>query len=173
MILTKKVRLRRTPLDVPIAIFGLALLVSSLVSLNRADALISFVPVLLVILGYYILVNVLRRENAIVFAISALIAGSVGMAVLAIFSYLKVYPLPLDFTHAQNFTSLGSLLEQAMYLATILPIGITLGWKVFKGDTSSKSVGFLTASLLIGAGLLVTVAQLLTTQKPILLPFET
>src|SRR6185312_9484221 len=54
MIISQQIRLRRTPLDFPIAIFALALLVSSLISLNRADALLTYIPTLLVIIGYYI-----------------------------------------------------------------------------------------------------------------------
>lgn len=173
MVISERLRFRRTPFDVPIALFGLALLVSSLLSVNRFDALIAYTPVLLAIVGYYIVVNAVRKESAVVFILSAVVTSGVLLAIIAVFSYLKVYPLPLAFTHQQGFTTLGSQLEQLMYLAAILPIAIMQGKALFKGDTSSKTVGFMAAGFLVGAGLLVTVAQLLTTQKPIILPFET
>jgi tetratricopeptide (TPR) repeat protein len=65
------------------------------------------------------------------------------------------------------------MLEQFLFLAAVLPVAIMQGKALFKGDTSSKTVGFMAAACLVGAGVLVTVAQLLTTQKPIILPFET
>jgi len=173
MALSQQVRFRRTPLDVPVILFGLALLVSSLVSVNKADSLIAFTPIFLAILGYFLITNVLRKQDQVVFALTSVVASGAGLAILAIFSYLKVYPIPLAATHIQSFTPLGSLVEQAVYIVAILPIAIYFGKQITKGDTTPKTVGFAAATLLMGAGLLVTVAQLLTTQKPVLLPFET
>src|SRR5260221_13091548 len=173
MVIAQQVKFRATPLDVPIALFAFALLLSSLLSINRFDSLIAFVPLLLAILGYYVVVNILRRENAVSFAIYALVASASAIAALAVFSFLKVYPLPFAYTHTPSFTPLGSLLEQAVFLVALFPLCIQRGLPVFKGDTSSKTIAHMAAACIIGAGILVTLAQLVTTQKPLILPFET
>ncbi len=173
MVIAQQVKFRATPLDVPIALFAFALLLSSLLSINRFDSLIAFVPLLLAILGYYVVVNILRRENAVSFAIYALVASASAIAALAVFSFLKVYPLPFAYTHTPSFTPLGSLLEQAVFLVALFPLCVQLGLPLFKGDTSSKTIAHMAAACIIGAGILVTLAQLVTTQKPLILPFET
>ena len=173
VVVTKRVVFRRTPLDVPIALFAFALILSSVLAVNRFDSLIATTPVFLMILGYFLLVNVLRKQNTTVFAFSAFVISGVGVSVIAIFSFLKVYPIPLTFTHVPSFTTMGSLLEQIVFLAAVLAVAIQLGLPLIKGNTESKTVAFAAAALFIGAGILVTIAQLLTSQKPLLLPFDT
>ena len=173
VVVTKRVVFRRTPLDVPIALFAFALILSSVLAVNRFDSLIATTPVFLMILGYFLLVNVLRKQNTTVFAFSAFVISGVGVSVIAIFSFLKVYPIPLTFTHVSSFTTMGSLLEQIVFLAAVLAVAIQLGLPLIKGNTESKTVAFAAAALFIGAGILVTIAQLLTSQKPLLLPFDT
>ena len=173
MAITEKVTIRRTPFDLPMIVFLLALLLSSLFAVNRFDSLIAAVPVLLAGLSVFILPNVLRRENSVVFMIGALIVGACAAALLAIFSFFKVYPLFFPFTHNPAFTPLGSLLEQAFYFAFLLPVAFSLAMPLLKGKTNNKTVSFGVGSIILAAGLIVTLLQLLTTQKPILLPFET
>ena len=45
-ILNQAVRLRRTPFDVPLALFGLAAFLSAIFAVNRADSFISLIPFL-------------------------------------------------------------------------------------------------------------------------------
>src|SRR3989344_1214308 len=52
-----QVILRRTPFDLPIALFTLCVLLSSAFAVNRADAFISFVPFLFSILAFFAIVN--------------------------------------------------------------------------------------------------------------------
>src|SRR5258706_11527977 len=46
MLFEKKIKIRSTVFDLPIVLFILALLLSTLFSLSRADALIAYVPIL-------------------------------------------------------------------------------------------------------------------------------
>lgn len=172
MIVSEKVSFRRTPFDLPVLVFLLALVFSSLFAVNRIDSLITTIPVLLAGLGYFILVNVLKKDNAIVFAVATLLVGGAAVSLLAVFSYLKVYPLLFPFTHTPTFTPLGSLLEQAFYLLFLLPVGVLLALPLFKGKTNNLTVTFSVLTILIAAGLCVTLLQLVTTQQPVLLPFE-
>lgn len=173
MILTEKVTLRRTPFDLPVAILLIAFLLSSIFAVNRADSLIAVAPVILAGLGYFLFVHVVKKENTAIFMLTSLSVGAGAAALLAIFSYFKVYPLFFAFTHVPAFTLLGSLIEQAFYFALLLPVTLVLASPLLKGKTNNKTVTFGSLSIVLLAGLLITLLQLFTTQKPTLLPFET
>ncbi len=172
-IISGKIFIRRTPFDIPLVLFAFALLLSSLFAVNRYDSLISFVPVLLSIVGYFVVVNVLKKEHAVVFAISAVVTSACAVALVAVFSFFKVYPLPLAFTHVQYFSTLGSMLEQITFLVAILPIALYFALPLLQGSTKSRTVAFAAATAIIAAGIGVTAFQLFTIQKPVILPFET
>src|SRR5713101_7612492 len=53
----KAVTIRRTPLDLPILVFLLAALLSSVFSLNRAESLVSFVTLLFAASLYFLFTN--------------------------------------------------------------------------------------------------------------------
>ncbi len=173
MIVSEKVTFRRTPFDVPMLLFLFAILLSALFAVDRMDSLIATAPVLLAGVGVFLLTNTVKKENTIVFILSALLIGGAATATLALFSYLKVYPILFPFTHVQSFTPLGSLVEQAFYFFFLLPISLALAMPITKGITNNKTVTASVVSVLLVAGLAITLLQLFTTQKPIFLPFET
>src|SRR5258708_3435575 len=173
MLTERMTKIRRTPFDVPILLFVLFAFVSCLFAVNRYDALIAFVPLLLLALAYFIIVNVVRKENSIFFLITTLFISAAALSLLTILSYFKIYILPFQFAHTAAFTPMGSLLEQTMFFAFILPIGIYFAYPLFKGRVDSKVGVFSILSTIIAIGLLFTIFQLVTTQKPVLLPFET
>ncbi len=172
------IRFRRTPFDLPIFIFTLAVFASAIFSQNRYDALISFGPLLLAILGYYVIVNLVREKSAVIFLSSTLIGGATILAILTILSIFNVFPLPFAFAKNQNFTPLGLLLDQAIYLAFLLPIVLVPIIQKIKNIKSLKEIEgkiiiLTTISLIIVIGFSVSVYQLIFVQKPLILPFET
>src|SRR5579872_2675168 len=62
MINDGEIKLRKTPLDVPILIFALVLLLSALISKNQFDSLIAVVPILFALFSYFILINLAKTE---------------------------------------------------------------------------------------------------------------
>src|SRR3990167_2900774 len=50
-------RLRRTPFDLPLLLFGAAVLLSSFFSVNRMDSLIAYVPFIFLMMLFFSLVN--------------------------------------------------------------------------------------------------------------------
>ena len=173
MVVSEKVTFRRTPFDVPIGIFLLALLLSSLFSLNRIDSLIAVVPVIIAGFGFFIFINTIKKEQTIVFMTASLLVGGAAAAIIAIFSFFKVYPLFFSYTHVQSFSTLGGLLDQSFYFIALLPVAIMLTWPLFKGKTTNTTVSFGALSAILLAGIIVSLIQLFTNQKPVLLPFET
>lgn len=172
-VITEKVTFKRNPFDLPVALFLFALLLSALFSLNRADSLIATLPVVVAGLGYFIFVNSVNKYNIIRYLLASLLIGGAIISLVAVFSFFKVYPLFFSFTHIQSFSTIGSLVEQAYYLGILLPIAVFLAWPILRGKSNNETVTFASLAVILAAGLLVTFAQLLTTQKPVLLPFET
>lgn len=186
MISEGKVRLKRTPFDLPLFLFTLFVFLSAMFAINRLDSLISFVPLLLAVLAYFIIVNLAKDRSSVQFLLFSLILGATLVSLLSLLSFFKIYLLPLSFTHAQNFSPLGSLLDQALYLALILPLaahftlrqnGAGLSLSIVKeGKIEIKNIVAGLSTVVITAGLVFSLYQLFNPasgQKPLILPFGT
>src|SRR5438309_308244 len=77
----------------------------------------------------------------ILFLVGALVIGGVLTSLLSILSLAKIYPLPMAYTHAQTFTPLGSLLDQALYLALLLPLAGYVAWPIFARRKTNHESG--------------------------------
>lgn len=177
LIADRKVKLRRTPFDLPLLLLGVFTLLSSLFSLNRADALTAFVPLLFGLILFYLLVNSTRNQAHFVFLISSFVLGATLASALGMLSFFKVYFLPYAFAKTQTFTPLGSLLDHSVYLLLALPAAFYFALPLLKTTSfrsiTPKALGFLAAGLVIVSGLGLSIYEMVTIQKPTLLPLET
>ena len=188
-LLNNKVVIRRNPFDLPVFLFTLAVLLSSVFAVNKADSFITFVPFLFTIFAYFVIVNTAKTKNGVLFLLSALILGALISSILSVLSFLKIYALPVAATHIQTFSTFGALIDQALFLAFILPLAAYLAYPFLAAykskhkesnelETASKSdfvklAGFGLSTIIILVGLLVTIYELIYLQKPLLLPLET
>ncbi len=169
----QSVRLRRTPFDLPLALFGLAALLSSIFAVNRFDSLISLVPFIFAILLFFIITNSVKREKDIMFLTGALILGAIIVSVITLLSYVKIYPLPFAFAKNQTFTPLGSLFDQAIYLLVILSMSLTMAWPALKRRVVEKNRAiYVVGSIALLVGLAITIIGVITLQKPTILPYQ-
>lgn len=191
MIIEGKVRLRTSPFDLPVFLFLVTLLISAVFAVNRYDALINFVPMFFVILLYFVIQNLAQNEKSILFLVSSLVLGTAASTILSVLAFFKIYLLPFDYTHVQTFSTLGSLLDQAIFIALILPLAGYIAWpmispffnkkasEIFGDPTQRKNtvtpltIAFSIASAVLLIGLGVTVYQLVTSAKPLILPLAT
>jgi len=199
MISDGSVRLRRTPFDLAVLLFGVATFVSTLFAINRADSLTAYVPLFLGVLAYFLVVNFAKNSGSLFFLLTTLVTGACLTSFLSILSFFQIYILPFAFTKTKAFSPLGSLLDQAMYFVLLLPIALYLArplvkWVISFFDNQMsvdnatfteelmKAIGFSLASLFIVLGLGITAYQLLVV-KPVgvtpssatnlvILPFE-
>src|SRR5882762_4610896 len=167
----KKVRFIQTFLDLPILLFLVSLILSTIFSVDRIGSITFLVPILFLGLAYFIITNTVKSEEAAFLFVSALLVSAGITSLLAIFSFLKTYLLPFAFTHVPFFTPFGSLLDQGIYFAGLLPISLYFSYPLIKGKTNGRVISFSLVSLILISGLSITVYQLLTTQKPVILPF--
>ncbi len=184
MISDGKVVLRRTPLDIPVALFTIVLFISAMLSFNRADALIAFVPLFFAVILYFVLVNIIRNKQSLYFILSSLAIGGIALSIVNMLSFFKIYVLPFAFTKSQLFTPTGFLLDQLLYFAFILPALFFYAWPMIKKYTGQESTRdpqakksmpqimfFAVGSIIITLSLCITLYQLIVVQKPTLLPY--
>lgn len=185
---------RRTPFDLPIVLFTLSVLLSSVFAVNRADAFISFVPFIFSILAFFAIVNIAKDKNSALILITSLITGAGIVSVLSLLSFLKIYVLPFSFAKFQTFNPFGSLLDQVLYLLFVLPLAIYLAWPLLSKRKSEdpsaatyvesedlkkkgNSVPFAVGAIIIIVGLLISSYLLFKTPPQngglLVLPFET
>ncbi len=185
---------RRTPFDLPVLLFTLSLLISSVFAPNRADAITSFVPFLFSILAFFVIVNTAKDKNSGLLLVTSAITGASIISILSLLSFLKIYILPFAFAKSQIFNPFGSLLDQALYLLLILPLTIYLARPLFSKRKSEESsvaayvdysghekksnpVPFAAGAVVIIVGLLISSYLLFKTPSQsgglLVLPFET
>jgi len=170
-VIQKKVLLRRGFLDLPMALFLLAVALSAVFSLNRFDALTALVPLLLLGITYFVLSNSIRTQQTISFFVTALITSGAIVSLLTIFNFLKAYILPFAFTHTQTFSPFGSLLDEGVYLLGLLPVAIYYAYPIVKGKATTKTMLFTLAALVMAAGAGLSFFEAFTAQKIVLLPY--
>lgn len=125
-VLQKKLIFRRTSFDLPIIIFVLAILLSSVFSLNKADSFVNFIPLLFAAIAYFTITNNAKNEKTVFVLVSSLLAGASISAIIGLLYNFKIYVFPYDFTKTNLFTTFGSTLDQAFYLFISLALGICL-----------------------------------------------
>lgn len=180
MIFERSVRIRRTPFDLPVILFTIFFLLSSFFSVNKADSITSSTILLFSVIVYFVTINIAKNKNQALFLTASLVSGAAISSIVAILSFFKIYILSYTFTHNQTFTLLGSLLDQAIYLALLLPIALYLVIQLNSSDRpifsiakTPKLISFGIGAFIILIGLITTIYQLFYVQKPIILPFET
>ena len=177
MVLEKTIRIRRTPFDLTVIAFTVIVFISTLLAVNRIDAIIAFIPLLLVVLLYFVIVNTVKDHNSLLFLHTSLIGGAVLISILAALSLFKIYVLPFDFAKTEIFSPIGSLLDQAIYLALVLPIAAYPLLRRSQNQSDLKDIkggkitlGVATAGIAIG--LAITIYNLIAKQNPMILPYE-
>lgn len=185
-----KLTFRTSPFGGIVALFILIIFLSALFSLNRYDALISFVPLLFTAFLYFGIVNTVKTNKQIFFLIACLVLGAAIASLITLFSYFNIYLFPLTYTQFQGFSTFGSLLDQAIYLIIVLPIiGTFIYSKLTKRTTKKNLISFdnvssvkkqsagimlffIVSFIIIFLGTSISIYELTTTTKPNILPFE-
>lgn len=184
-LLLEKVRIRRTPFDLPILLLLFTLLLSTIFSAVRIDSFTNVLPVIMAAIAYFGIVYNAKNEKSVLALIASLLGGAVLLSLITAFTFLKVYIFPFDFAKSVAFTPSGSILDQALYLLFVLPIGLYfLSPFIFKrklGATREdkkidaiKIAGFGGASILILIGLSISIFNIVKIPGNfVILPLET
>lgn len=182
-VIDKQIVVRRTPFDVPVLAFLAVALVGSLLAPNRAESLTSFATLLFATLLYFLFTNTVKRSKFLIIVLIAFLEGAFLSGVFFLLNFFKVYFLPFPITRAQTFTSLGSLLDLAIYTSVALVLGAYLFWfwkekeKVKLAKLKSKArliLSLFALKLLVYLGILgVSIYSMVRLQNPTIFPFDT
>ncbi len=179
-IIEGKIITNANPLNLPVGIFGLIILISSILSPNRYDALMQAVPVLAAIFLFFIIVSTVKQRNSFSMVLASYVLGGAAAAIITVAYYLKIYFLPIPAIQNQYFNTFGSVLQELVYL---LPIGIfslfyiarRLGFPKVKAENVGSDIWFfvqLVTGIFVTAGILVIAYEIIATPaKPIILPY--
>lgn len=188
MILAGKLILRQTPFGLPLLLLTLVLFLSSLLAVNRIDSLTAFVPFFLSVLLYFVIVNSTWKQSTLNFLLLCLVFGAAIAGVLSTLSFFHIYLFPFPYTKNPLFNTFGSLFDETIYLVVAASATGYLVSPLLSRFSLAKHNPFrqraeetplsvaIVASLcllVIGISIGTLTYQLLTTQKPLVLPFET
>lgn len=182
-VLTEKVSIRRTPFDLPILLFLLAITLSTVFSVNWFDSLVNLIPLLFVGFSFFAISNNAKDEKSVTVLISSLLAGGAILSLITVFSFFKIYIFPFDFTKVQGFTTSGSMFDTALYLLFLLPLGLYfitpfILRKKHKESLEEKKMditkllSFGLISIIIFIGLIISIYSILKPGGLILLPMD-
>jgi len=126
-----KIVFTRTPLDIPLLIFLVVVLISTYLSGSRYEALYGNLPRVhgsavswvVYILLYFVTVSHLRDLTKIKMFLNVLYGSAVIVAALTLLAFFHAF-LPFDFTKAVNFTPTGSTFSTIAFLLLLLPLPI-------------------------------------------------
>lgn len=189
-----KLRMRKTPLDIPLLLVGTVVALSSFLSPNRADALVGFVPFLFSLLSYFLIVNTVKQRFSLLVLLFSLTLSAIIVSMLS-FNVFSSAPVMFAGINLQNFSLFGSLLDQSLYLGFVLCMTAWIGIYGFSlSDESDNALAsffrkfddfglvrnmFVATSVIVAAGLLATLYKLFTNQPAgsaasglLLLPFQ-
>lgn len=166
---------KSSPFNIPVGIFTIVILASSLLSKNMYDSLTSSAPLLAACVLYFAISSIVSNRKSLVTIILSLIAGGVLSALLSIAYYLKLYIIPIPEIQSQYFSTFGSSIQQIIYLIALFmfPLfSILRQTKTRKLNMSNDMILEFGIGGAIVLGVFFLVISIITSPaKPILLPY--
>lgn len=179
VVIEKRITFLLNPLNIPILLFAVVLVLSTIFSLSSQDAILQAVPVILLCAIFITTVNFISDKASFTIVVTSLIIGSALSALLSIFAYFNIYLLPFEAVKNQGFNTHGSPIQYAAYLLPLLVLCVaSLIDIVKKGKLKSITKDYsyilqLVSAVIFAIGLGIVIYQIVVApQKPILLPFN-
>lgn len=161
-VMTGEMRIRRTPLDIPIVLFWLFSIVATVLSVDRwhsfwgffGDPSRGFISLTALVLAYFFILShfTVRRRNLM---LTAALASSVLVIVWSFFVIMKIHFLPASFEAIAPLSLIGSMSTLTLYLSLFIPLSVTALFLLFR-DGSGASRGLRTSgAVILGVALLL------------------
>ena len=149
-----KVRIVRTPLDIPMLVFGLAFILSTVFSVDQYVSIAGFYPrfhgslvsAIAYIVLYFVAVSNLDKASR-KWLIWAFLGSGVVLALQSTASFFGYSILSTDWAKARNWSPIGSAATLSLYLALVLPIA--LGLLVTTKNRSLQTIYVVCAIVLV------------------------
>jgi len=181
ILLEKRLTFISNPFNLPIVIFGVVVLVSSIAAymgysglpfqLNY-DSLMQSIPVIAVLFLYFLIINTYTAKGNFTVGLSALSGGAVLASIIAILYNFKIYVLPFPSIQTQYFNTFGSAIQFLLYVFPLLLLSVFYIRKNVKNVEKTTIALHAVGAIFMGLGILAVIYQIITLpQKPILLPY--
>lgn len=174
-VMTGEMKIRRTPLDIPIVLFWLFSIVATVFSVDRwhsffgffGDPSRGFIAITALVLAYFFILSHFteRRRNLM---LGSIVASGVLTIVWSFLVVMKIRFLPASFESMAPLSLTGSMSTLTLFLALMVPLMVTTLFLLFReGSTVSKRSRTVIAGI-VGVALLLDLFLLLA-----LFPFVT
>jgi len=162
-----ELKLKRTPMDLPIAAVAIIAIAATVMSVNQKVSLFGIygnpakglAALVVFIVFYYLMINNIDVKKAktlfYAFAVSASLA-----VFYSLFQLFGIFLLPFGFTKTTAFNPIGLPSELAMFISVVLPILVFAAVKGEKDAAGVKRLVFVCAKILAGTASLAGVALL-------------
>ena len=179
VVVERRITFLVNPLNIPVLLFAVVLILSTIFSLSQQDAILQTVPVILLCAMFVTTVNFITEKSSFTIVVTSLIIGSALSAILSICAYFNLYLLPFEAVKNQSFNTHGSPIQYAAYLLPLLVLCVaSLLDIVKKGKIKAITKDYsyilqLISAIIFAVGLGIVIFQIFSApQKPILLPFN-
>jgi putative inorganic carbon (hco3(-)) transporter len=159
-VVTGEMKIRRTPLDIPILAFWLVYLVATIFSINRWTSFWGFfgdpsrglMSVTALVIVYYILLSNFNK-NILKWSVTAIVLSGALVSIWTTLGVLGIKFLPAKLMALSPLSLVGSVSGLGIFLGALLPILITVIFKIRTGADSTKGISknILTGILLVVA----------------------
>lgn len=175
-ILERKITIKTTPYNLPLVLFGVVILISSVISKNMFDSLLATIPLVALLFFYFMMTNMIEEKQSFRMIIVSLLVGGILLSLFSILQYFKVYIFPFALTRDQLFNPHGSLLQVLIYLTPLIAYSAYSMYQSLKHtkDLASDLLFFfhIASTVIMGLAFLLGIYQIIALpQKPIILPF--
>ncbi|HBI33908.1 MAG TPA: hypothetical protein DEA43_03625 [Candidatus Moranbacteria bacterium] len=172
-VITGEMKIKKTPLDIPVVLFWLACGASLFFSVDRwhsfwgyfGDPSRGFMNVTALVVAYYLIVSHFNKKRFVLVG-SFLIAANFLLALWATLNLLGVQIVPAKFSQFAPFSPIGSITGMGIFLGAMIPIALVFILKIFSQENAetvqeSKSVKKIVAAVFLFATLILNLFVLL------------
>ncbi len=160
-------KLKKTPLDWPIAGILAVSVISTIMSVNQKVSLLGsygnlakgLAALIIFIMFYYLLVNNVDVKR-IKMLFWAFVASSSLIIFYSLLQLLGVFLLPVEFAKTAGFNPIGSLSGLSMFIAVVLPVLVLAAAQTEKNISGFKEMTSIFIKFLTGAAALAGIAIL-------------
>ncbi len=175
----RKATFLMNPLNIPVGLFALILILSTFFSLQRQDSMLQSIPVILLAVFFFTTINFVQERSSFAIVATSLILGSTASAILSIFAYFNIYILPFEVVKNQGFNTHGSPVQYGAFLIPLLVLCGTSLYDMYKRGRVKvftkeySNLLQIVSSIVFVIGIGIVIYQIIVSpQKPILLPFN-
>ncbi len=158
-----EMRIRRTPLDIPIGLFWLAYVFAAFFSVDRWHSFWGFfgdpsrgvISITALVLGYYLLMSHFTVKR-FYWMFGSLLASGFIVAVWSFLVVMKIRFLPTILEQYSPMSLIGTVSTLALFLSILVPLFLTAIFALWKDESVKKGLRTaLTAGLFIGLAIVL------------------